>query len=314
MDFGFLLPLRGALATPETLATLARHGEACGFGILGASDHILFPRSSSAPSPYGQSTMLAGADDHLDMLTVLAYVAAQTSRARLLTSVLVVPHRPPIQTAKVLATIDVLSHGRLIVGAGAGGLREEFEAIGAPPFAERSAVTDEYVQVFRSLWSQDAPEYHGRYASFANVRFAPKPVQRPGIPIWVGGEDPAALRRAGRIGDGWYPIGSNPTYPLQTVQQMAAAVAQVRRHAEDAGRDPQSVDIALQATWFNMQARVPGPDGNRLTFTGSVEEIGADIAAYEAIGVRHLIIPMLGPTLDASYQRMERFNEAFGAG
>jgi alkanesulfonate monooxygenase SsuD/methylene tetrahydromethanopterin reductase-like flavin-dependent oxidoreductase (luciferase family) len=124
---------------------------------------------------------------------------------------MVVPHRPPVLTAKILATIDVLSKGRLIVGCGVGWMREEFEAIGAPPYDKRGAVSDEYIRAFKELWTSDNPTFSGKYCSFANVAFAPKPLQKPHPPIWVGGESPVALRRAGRLADAWYPIGSNPS-------------------------------------------------------------------------------------------------------
>lgn len=312
MDFGFTLPMRGALAAPENLAALARRGDELGFGLLACSDHVVFPNATASPYPYGQSSMLQGPGDHLELITTLGWLAAHTTRARLLTSVMVVPHRPAVLTAKALATVDVLSGGRLVVGCGAGWLREEFEAIGAPAFEHRGRVTDEYIRAFRTLWSDAAPEHHSPFVSFEAIRFAPKPVQQPGPPIWTGGESPAALRRAGRLGDGWYPIGSNPSFPLRSLAAMQASMATVRRHAEEAGRDPAALDFGLQAPWFSAGEAKDDGAGNRLCFTGTVEEISADVQAFEAAGVRHLVFPMLGQSVAESFERMGRFWDQFG--
>ncbi len=153
MEYGFNLPTRGPLATPETIAEMARLGESLGFGCLAFPDHVVIPRDIESRYPYSGTGAYPGqaSGDCLEQLTTLAWVAAVTERARLLTSVMVVPHRNPVFTAKALATADVLSGGRLVVGAGAGWMAEEFAAIGTEPVAERGAVTDEYLEVFRTL-------------------------------------------------------------------------------------------------------------------------------------------------------------------
>ncbi len=313
MNFGFTLPMRGPLSAPESLAAIAKRGDELGFGLLACSDHVVFPTATNSPFPYGTSSVSgSGPGDHLELVTTLGWLAAHTVHARLLTAVMVVPHRPAVLTAKALATVDHLSGGRLVVGAGAGWLREEFEALGAPPFDHRGSVTDEYIRAFRELWRNENPSSDGTYTSFHNIKLAPKPVQPGGPPIWVGGESPAAVRRAGRLGDGWYPIGSNPTYPLRTAQQMSAAMAQVRRHAEEAGRDPAVLDFGLQATWYRLGERVTGDDGARMTLTGAAEDIAGDIRAFQDIGVRHLVVGLVGQTQAESIERIERFMDAFG--
>ena len=135
MEFGFGMPTRGAVATPESLATLAKQGENLGFGIISVSDHVIIPKAIASTYPYNESGSFVSSPsgECMEQLPLLTFLAAVTSTARLLTSVMVVPHRPPVLTAKILATIDVLSKGRLIVGCGVGWMREEFEAIGAPP-------------------------------------------------------------------------------------------------------------------------------------------------------------------------------------
>ena len=179
-----------------------------------------------------------------DQLATIAFLAGCTERLRLLTSVLVVPHRPAVLTAKILATIDVLANGRLIVGAGAGWMKEEFALLDAP-FEERGKVTDEYLAAFRELWTKDAPAYRGKHVSFSDVLFYPKPVQKPHPPIWVGGESPGALRRAIKFGDAWYPGNNSQTKPLDTAPRLAAGIADVKRMCEAAKRDPASLGVTL---------------------------------------------------------------------
>jgi probable F420-dependent oxidoreductase len=200
------------------LARLAAEGEAIGYDYAAISDHIVEPIDIHARYPYSESGEFPAGSrgERHEQLTAIAYLAAKTSRLKFLTSVMVVPHRPAVLTAKILATIDVMSGGRLIVGVGAGWLEEEFVAIGAPPFAERGTATDEYLMAFRELWTKDKPRFDGRFVKFSDILFAPKPVQKPCPALWIGGESEPAMRRAARIGDGWYPIGANPQHRLDT--------------------------------------------------------------------------------------------------
>ena len=167
MEYGFTMPTRGPLATPEAIAALAHHGEEMGFGLIGVSDHVIVPRSISSRYPYNESGEFAGASGEcLDQLTLLSFLAGQTSTARLMTSVMVLPHRSPVLAAKMLASVDVLSNGRLIVGCGVGWMREEFEILDLPPYDERGSVGNEYVRAFKELWTSDNPTFEGRYCRF----------------------------------------------------------------------------------------------------------------------------------------------------
>ena len=165
MDFGFSVPIGGVLATGGALASLARRGEELGFGFLSTGDHLIAPRQIRSRYPYSVSGEYGNALSFLDQPTLLSFVAAATSSIRLVTGVLVVPYRSPIHTAKVLATIDVLSGGRLTVGCGVGWMREEFEILDVPPFEERGAVTDEYIRVFRSCGLRTIPSSTGNTAT-----------------------------------------------------------------------------------------------------------------------------------------------------
>jgi probable F420-dependent oxidoreductase len=297
------------MATQQSLATLARTGEELGFGIITVSDHIIIPKTIDSTYPYNESGTFAGSPsgECLEQLSLLSFLVGVTSSAKLLTSVMVLPHRPPVLTAKMLATVDVLSNGRLIVGCGVGWMREEFEAIGAPSYDERGSVGDEYIHAFKELWTSDNPAFEGKYCRFANVAFAPKPVQKPHPPIWTGGESPAALRRAGRLANAWYPIGSNPRFPVGTPAQFAAYAARVKRYATEAGRDSSSLDFAYSANWYNDQQAQMLPDGQRRPLTGTPQQIADDIKRYEELGVRHMMVNLQGETQTQTLERMQRF-------
>jgi len=214
MRYGFYLPTRGQTATPEALETLVKRGESLGFASVMIADHLVFPVTIKSRYPYTVSGDFPGKGDVLDQLSLMAFVAAKTTRLRLVTSVMIVPYRNPVLTAKALATIDVLSKGRVTLGVGVGWMREEFEALGAPDFERRGAVTDEYIRVFKTLWTESPASFSGRFYRFDALHCRPQPVQKPHPPIWVGGHSKAALRRAARLGDGWHPVGANAAVPL----------------------------------------------------------------------------------------------------
>ena len=188
MQIGFAVPTSGPLIESDSLIRIISEGEALGFDYVALSDHIMMPARPQSKYPYsGTGAIPSGTGAAwLDQLTTTAYLAAITKRMRFVMSVMVVPYRPAVLTAKILSTIDVLSKGRLTLGIGVGWCREEFEAIGAPPFDERGQVTDEWMAACRELWTADEPRFDGKYVKFDNVTFTPKPAQCP-IPIWVGG-------------------------------------------------------------------------------------------------------------------------------
>ena len=310
MEFGFGVPSRGPLASLENIVALAQKGEELGFDIITVSDHIVVPNDIDSIYPYNETGEFTSSQsgEYMEQLTTIAYLAGVTSRIKLLTSVMVLPHRSPVLTAKMLATIDVLSQGRLIVGCGVGWMEEEFEAIGAPPYAERGAVGNEYLRVFKELWTSDDPSFDGEYASFSNIAFAPKPVQQPHPPLWIGGESPPALRRAGQLGDAWYPICSNPQFPVGTLEQFADYQARVRRHAERAGRDSDELDFAYSVNWFD-DAQEQIVEGERRILTGSPIQVAADIDALEHLGVNHLMLNFQGSDLEETFDLLARFTE-----
>ena len=308
MEFGFGVPTRGPMANPESLITLAQRGEEMGFDFVSVSDHIVIPNKLASSYPYTETGEFAGTAECLEQLTTLGFLASRTSKMRLLTHVMVLPHRNPVVAAKVLATIDVLSNGRLDVGCGVGWMREEFEAIGTPPYEERGAVGDEYIRAFKELWTSDDPSFDGKYCKFSDVTFLPRPVQKPHPPIWIGGESPPALRRAGQLGDGWHPIGENPRYPVATTEALSQYLSRVHGHAREADRGPSQIAVAYSAMWYTEQAQTL-PSGERRAFTGSAEQIADDVREWRKAGLRRLMINFfLGmDSVQATLDRMEHF-------
>jgi probable F420-dependent oxidoreductase len=307
MKFGLHLGTRGIAADPDNLAVLARKADELGLSHLGFSDHVVFTRSTASVYPYSESGKhpVGSTGFCLEQLSCLTYAAALTRKVRLLTSVMVVPHRPPLLAAKTLATVDVLSKGRLTVGIGVGWLAEEMAALGAPPYEKRGAASDEYVHAFRALWSETEPSFEGQFVRTRDVVFEPKPVQRPGPPIWVGGEGPAARRRAGRIGDGWYPTIRNPKEPLDTPEAVAAGIADVRKNAEAAGRDPAAIDVVLFVPGYSLGKEAKRSDGRRVTFTGSADQIADDARGYAGVGVSEIVVGFESSQLQDALDRME---------
>src|SRR5207245_9580519 len=186
MRYGFYLPTRGQTATPEGLETLVKRGESLGFASVMIADHLVFPVTIKSRYPYTVSGDFPGQGDVLDQLSLMAFVAAKTTRLRLVTSVMIVPYRNPVLTAKALATIDVLSKGRVTLGVGVGWMREEFEALGAPDFDRRGAVTDEYLRILKTLWTESAVSFSGRFYRFASLHCRLKHVQKPHAQLLLG--------------------------------------------------------------------------------------------------------------------------------
>lgn len=240
MKFGVTGVNAGRRVQPEHAATLARLAEQAGFESLWTVEHVVVPADYRSPYPYSPDGRMPGREEIAiaDPLVWLTYAAAVTERINLATGVLILPQRNPVLLAKECATLDVLSRGRLLLGVGVGWLAEEFAALGVP-FEERGARTDEYVEALRVLWRQDEPTFDGRFVSFERAKSYPKPVQGT-IPVIVGGHTDAAARRAGRIGDGFFPWGLG-------AEHLARLVEVMRQAAEDAGRDPDAIEVTAGA-------------------------------------------------------------------
>lgn len=310
MDFGFALPGRGSLATPEMLIKLARKADELRYSSIFVTDHVVIPSSQSAPYPYSPTGKFVGdwSNGYLEPLTLMSYLAGETSRVRLGTSVLVIPYRNPVVTAKMLATLDVLSGGRIILGAGAGWFKEEFEALHAEPFERRGAVTDEYLHLMRACWTREPVDWQGPFYGMRPVSAMPKPRQKGGIPIWVGGHTDAALRRAGEISDGWHPIGLRPPAMLLP-EEYRDKVAIVRDWARKAGRDPKAITLSFRCPLEVLPKHAKAAGGERQLFRGTAVEVIGDLKAYQALGVTHFVFDPVAQDLRGWLAIMERFAE-----
>jgi probable F420-dependent oxidoreductase len=309
MEFGVSLPGRGPLATPESILQLATKADTLRYDSLFVTDHVVLPASMArSVYPYSSTGQLPGgaAQDYLEPLAVLAWLAHVTQRIRIGTSVLVVPYRNPIVTAKTLATVDRLSNGRVILGAGVGWLREEFEALATPPFEARGAVTDEYLRLMRAAWTTDPVRFEGKHYTVRDVHALPKPVQRGGIPIWIGGHTDAAVKRAATLGDAWHPIALRPP-GLLLPDEYATRVKQLHAWAQRAGRDPKAVTLTVRVPMEVRPKAAKAPAGDRPMFQGTATEVLADIRVYQALGVTHFVFDAAHPDLDSVLQNMDRF-------
>ena len=291
---------RGPGAQAQGLTAMAKAAEDGNLDMIALNDHIVVPTDIASAYPYTNNGVWPGAaaGECLEMVTAGSFIAAATQRIRILTSVLVVPYRPAVLAAKMLATVDVLSEGRLTVGCGAGWMSEESTALGVPPFNERGAVTDEYIAAFKELWSAKSPRMDGSYVKFEDIIFEPKPIQDPHPPIWVGGESSAAIKRAARIGDGWYPSNHNPANLLNTPQRFATASARLNEQAEKFGRDGANIHRAYLA-FYPVSKEISGRTRkDRRCLSGTATEIRDDIAAFEDAGVDTIIFSVGGRELN----------------
>jgi probable F420-dependent oxidoreductase len=309
MQIGFNLPVSGPMASAEVMASIAQLGESLGFDYLTLTDHVALPDTSTPGYPYSTTGEFYTPDPghRVEQLTTAAWVAAKTSKIRLVLAVMVVPHRPAVVTSKMLATIDVLSGGRLVVGIGAGWLKVELDAVSTTKFAERGAVTDEYMDAMRVIWTQDKPVFHGKYVNIDGLLTDPKPIQKPHPPIWVGGESGPSMRRAARIGDAWYPIGSNNAHLLDTLPRLTAGIARIREMTKAAGRDPAAMGVVYRVKRHGQPAPA-ATDGNRKLFIGTVADTIEDIAAVKQIGVTAIDFDFEGRDAAKSAADMKRFH------
>jgi probable F420-dependent oxidoreductase len=262
---------------------LAQHAERAGYASVWVTDHIVLPAERTAQYPHNDSGHFpyTAAQDIHEPLVLLGALASATSRVTLGTAVLVLPYRHPLTLAKMLATVDQLAEGRLVVGTGVGWLRDEFAALGLDHlYPVRGRVTDEYLQVMRTAWTSDAPfSFAGTHVAFGEIGALPRPARRPHPPLWVGGKGPRALARVTAHGDGYFAIASTP-------DELAVEVRALRELAATAGRDARRLTIAL-IDGVVVTERPLGDD--RAPLHGTVEQIHDGLERYAAAGLDHLV-------------------------
>ena len=300
MQFGIGLPNLSYVDPTQTLLSLAQVAQELHFDSIWVSDHVFIPFELEPNYPYSATGQLGlSATDHiLDPLTTLSFLAGRVDGPRLGISVLIIPYRNPIVTAKMLVTLDVLSGGRVILGAGTGWMPEEFAALQAS-YADRGRVTDEYLDIFKELCTAEKPTFDGQHYQISNLGFYPKPIQKPHPPIWVGGYSKAALRRAARVGDGWHPSNIDPA-------TLADKVKVLHGLCTEAGRDPASLDISTRVN--NVAFGDSGDTvGRPAPLSGTAQDIIDNIRRYEDAGVSHIVLGIRGREPEEMIRTIRRF-------
>jgi probable F420-dependent oxidoreductase len=285
VKFGVWLPNCRHLATPEIIRGTAARAEELGCDSVWVSDHVVVPRAN-IPN-FGETIF--------DPLVTLGVVAGATTRVQLGTTVLIVPYRNAVVTAKMVSSLDALSGGRVVLGIGAGWVAAESAMLGVP-FAERGRMTDEYLRAMQELWTSASPSFTGRYTQFGDVVFEPKPVQRPHPPIWVGGHSRAALRRAVELGAAWHPINRAP-------EELRAGQAELARQSAARGRAvPPIITLRNDVRVLGAGERAPKSAHAGRVLAGEPAALLDQLGELRECGVEHLVCEFLaadGAELDA---------------
>jgi probable F420-dependent oxidoreductase len=262
MRFGIRLYWGGMKA--ECMGEVARRAEECGYESAWIWDHLVYPKDINSPYPYSPDHAAPIATTRaLDPWICLGHVAAVTSKIRLGTFIYILPLRNPFVTARSVLTVDVLSKGRVMLGAGIGWMKEEYDIVGED-FASRGHRAEEITRILKALWTEDEPEFHGRFYDFAPVKFDPKPVQKPYPPIHFGGETEIAMRRAAKFANGWMGASTDETF-----ESASAKIRRLRALLEEAGREKESFEITLN--------------------TGSLPDLET-VRRWEEVGVTRLVV------------------------
>lgn len=265
MKTGVTIPNNWGVEDPQEVLALGALAESLGFDSVWTMDHLLNVarvRERLEDRPYWHP------------LAFLSYLSATTERVALGTSVMVLPYHDPVGLAKYAATLDGMSRGRLILGVGVGALTEEFDALGVP-VRRRGAITDESIAVMKDLWTNPEPSFRGGRFRFENLKFSPRCVQQPHVPLWIGGSSPAALARTARSGDGWHPVRVPP-------EAYAQGRAAVRAQAAEAGRDPDAIEMSVR---LDVDVGLAA-DGGRL------DALAGEMAALGEAGAEHVVLSL----------------------
>ncbi len=276
MKFGVTIPNNWGIEDPQKVLDFGPMAEELGYDSVWVMDHLFnngYIRERLDDKPYYHP------------LATLSHLSATTQRVELGTSVLVLPYHNPVELAKYAASLDQMSGGRVILGVGVGAMTEEFEALGVP-FGQRGALTNECIAVMIELWTNPDPRYKSSRWQFGDLKFSPKPLQQPYIPLWIGGSSPGAMRRTATVGNGWHPGGMSP-------QAFRVGRQEVLKLASDAGRDAEALTMSIRveveahgrpsSRRAQDRARLPGDD---------LDQMVAGIAAYQDSGVEHVLLAL----------------------
>jgi probable F420-dependent oxidoreductase len=299
-QFGLDVGIYGPLAEPETITTLARFAEDAGFESIWLADHVVFPAEFSSKYPFSATGSFPAptTDPLLEPIAAMGVLAGATKRLRIGTAVLIIPYRNPVLLARMLITIDQFSGGRVILGAGVGWLKEEFEALDTYDFAKRGKVTDEYIEIFKALSAGGEVGYQGETYSFELVHSVPGSVQRPHPPVLIGGVSDPALRRVAR-NDGWLAVALG-------AEEMPERIAALKRICDDQGRRFDDLQMVYKI-FINPGEPKQGPFGGRDMGSGSEAQIVDDLKGILDAGFQKIVVRYRGDSAAAQTEQMERF-------
>ena len=293
MKFGICLPIRLEASAQENVS-IALKAEGLGFDSVWVSDHIVMPEKHRGMF----------SEIFYEPFTLLTYISAVTSTISLGTSVIILPYRSPLVTAKQIATLDTLSGGRVMFGVGPGWMKEEFDSLGVP-IQGRGKRTDEYISAIRELWVSESPEFSGEFCTFRGIKFEPKPLQDPHPPVLIAGASKFALKRAAFLGDGWQPT-------WVTLEDVETGIASIKKLAKEANRD-------LDGFIYSVRNRVKifetndqkesyiskQPTSAPFSLQGTLDEIKTYVAGYAKAGVSHMVFDPAADSLDEIYSTMD---------
>lgn len=293
MKFGICLPIRLKASASDNI-DIAVKAQELGFDSLWVSDHIVMPEKHRGMF----------SEIFYEPFTLLSYISAVTSTISLGTSVIILPYRNPLVIAKQIATLDVLSGGRVMFGVGPGWMKEEFETLGVR-FKERGKMTDEYIKAIRELWQSESPLFEGEFCSFSDIKFEPKPLQDPNPPILIAGSSKFALKRAAILGDGWQPTWVSP-------QDVSQGISTIKLLADKAGRDLEGFTYSVRnriKIFGNSKAKEnyikDQPQDAPFSLLGTVDEITELVSSYRDFGVSHIVFDPATDSLEEIYSTME---------
>jgi len=299
MKVGISIP---RLPDGPRLRTFVQQAEDLGFVAVLVGDHIVLPTQGTSQYPYTSDGSFSRPVDEpfLETMTLLGYLAACSDTVKLGSTVIILPYRNPVVQAKMFASLDVLTNGRMICGVGVGWLEKEFEILGVP-YAERGPMTDEFLEIFIALWTQAEPEFHGRFYHIDGIQFYPKPIQQPHIPIWVGGHSRRALRRTAKYGNCWHTTRQTPDFVAQNLPYL-------RQQIEQAGRDPASISISLKRSLHFTDMGL-GEEKSTVrsggTVVGTTQEVIDDVYYCKELGIDQLTYDFRVEGVQESIQVME---------
>ena len=287
------------------LLEFVQAAEAMEFESVLIGDHIVLPTGGTTQYPYTASGGFSRPADEpfLETMTLLGYLAACTDRIKLGSTVVILPYRNPVVQAKMFASLDSLTGGRMICGIGVGWLEKEFDTLGVS-YAERGPLTDEFLEIFRTLWYDDHPEHHGKHYDFEGIQFYPKPVQNP-LPIWVGGHTRAALRRTAKYGDCWHTTRQTPEF-------VASNIPYLSQQIERNGRKQEDITVSLKRSLHFTDIGLPemGNERSGGALVCSTQEVVDDMHACHEIGIGQLTYDFRVNEISDCIRVMERLAEA----